>query len=68
MDRIRMAIMSPVFAGFVRTLIAYGCGWLSKHGLDLGAYELPMACGVVMLLDLWWSKHAKKPRGNARVR
>jgi hypothetical protein len=69
MDKIKMAIMSPVFAGFVRTLIAYGCGYLSKHGLHLGQYELPMACGVIMLLDLWWSKHSKrKPCNNARRR
>ena len=62
MDKIRMAIGSPVFAGFVRTLIAYGCGYMSKHGLDLGQYELPLACGVVMLLDMWWSKRSKRPR------
>ena len=62
MDKIKLAIQSPVFAGFIRALIAYGCGYMSKHGLDLGAYELPLACGVIMLLDMWWSSHSKKPR------
>ena len=62
MDRIRLAIQSPVFAGFIRALIAYGCGYASKIGLDLEAYELPLACGVIMLLDMWWSKHSKRPR------
>lgn len=62
MDRIKLAIQSPVFAGFVRTLIAYGCGYLSKHGLDLGTYELPIACAVIMVLDMWWSKRSKRPR------
>lgn len=59
MDKIRMMIVSPVFAGFVRALVAFGCGWLGKHGLDLGSYELAIAAGVVMLLDMWWSKKAK---------
>jgi hypothetical protein len=62
MDKIKTAIGSPVFAGFVRTLIAYGCGYLSKHGLDLGTYELPIACTVVMALDMAWSKYSKRPR------
>lgn len=62
MDKIKMAIQSPVFGGFVRALIAYGCGYCSKHGLDLGQYELPLACGVIMLLDMWWSRYSKRPR------
>lgn len=62
MDQIAKAMKSPVFAGFIRALVACGCGMAVKHGVEIGSYVEPITGGVIMLLVMWWSQRAKKPR------
>jgi len=59
MDKIKMAIQSPVFFGFVRAFVAAGCGAAVKHGVDIGSYVEPVTAGVVMVLVMLWSKSSK---------
>ena len=66
MDKIKEAMKSPVFFGFIRALVACVCGAAVKHGVEIGSYVEPITAGVVMLLVMWWSKNSKKPRKRAK--
>lgn len=62
MDKITEMMRSAVFAGFVRAIVAAGCGAAVKHGVDIGSYVEPITGGIIMVLVMWWSQRAKKPR------
>ena len=62
MDKIIEQLKGPVFAGFVRALVACMAGVAVKHGVDMGSYVEPITGGIVMLLVMWWSKKSKTAR------
>jgi ABC-type transporter Mla maintaining outer membrane lipid asymmetry permease subunit MlaE len=66
MDQITQMMKSPVFAGFIRALVACACGMAVKHGVEIGSYVEPITGGIVMVLVMWWSQRAKKPRGKGK--
>jgi hypothetical protein len=68
MDQITQMMKSPVFAGFIRALVACACGVAVKHGVEIGSYVEPITGGIVMVLVMWWSQKAKRtPRRGAAV-
>lgn len=62
MDKITEMMKGPVFAGFIRAMVACGCGVAVKHGVEIGSYVEPITGGIIMLLVMWWSQRSKKPR------
>ncbi len=62
MNDIKKILQSPVFFGFLRAFVAAGCGWLASKGIAVGSYTEPITGGIVMLLVMYWSKQAKKPK------
>jgi hypothetical protein len=62
MDQITQMMKSPVFAGFIRALVACACGVAVKHGVEMGSYVEPITGGIVMVLVMWWSQRSKTVR------
>ena len=62
MNEIKTFLKSPVFFGFLRAFVACACGFLAKHGVEVGSYVEPITGALVMIVVMWWSSKSKRPR------